>query len=72
MEGGGAHISGLNQDLLSAVQMFKKLHFFSENTLAGPYFFLEHFEKFLPGHSKSLGGPKMARGPRVGRPCFRQ
>jgi hypothetical protein len=23
----------------------------------------------LPGHSKCLGGPKMARGPRVGRPC---
>ncbi len=27
-----------------------------------------YLERSLPGHLKSLGGPKMARGPRVGRP----
>jgi hypothetical protein len=28
-------------------------------------------EKYLPGHSKSHGGPNMARGPHVGHPWVR-
>jgi hypothetical protein len=29
------------------------------------------YQKFFKGHCKGPGGPKMARGPRVGHPCLK-
>jgi hypothetical protein len=66
--GGGAHISGLNEDLLSAVQMFKKLHFFSENTLAGSYFFGDILRNLCRAIQKVLAGQKWPAGPGLAAP----
>jgi hypothetical protein len=60
---------------LSALLMSKRQNIFivlrCNTLLIYPHtskIYYEHFEKPLPGHSESLGGPKMARGPRVGHP----
>ncbi len=50
----------------------KKGIFYNICMRKSPKFKVKILNKSLPGHSKSLGGPKMARGPRVGRPCTRQ
>ncbi len=68
LDGEVAYIVGLNKGLYAATMFKKLLHFYSENTLAGPLFIMSILKKSLQGHSKSLGGPKMAHGPRVGRP----
>ncbi len=47
----------------------KKGIFYNICMRKSPKFKVKILNKSLPGHSKCLGGPKMARGPRVGRPC---